>query len=195
MYLVNKILFDIGIFILFFLCILALTSTEVYGQINSTNIIENEVANPSTPSGNLHIDVTIEGTFYDDNLNGGNGDDIIFGMEGNDILNGDSGDDLLLGNSGDDILSGEDGNDELEGGEGSDQLDGGIGEDKLIGGKGPDKYICDKKDSIIGFDSTEGDSKEGMCKIKDEGLSSDNNFEGNKQKDKKTESKRKIFPN
>jgi Ca2+-binding RTX toxin-like protein len=205
MYKLYKILLGIEISLSFLLGILAITSNQVDGQTNSTIIIENEVAKSATPSGTLQIDVTIEGTFYDDRLMGGNGNDKIFGMGGNDILSGDAGDDLLLGNEGDDILNGEEGNDELEGGEGNDQLDGGFGRDTLEGGKGSDKYICDEEDIIINFDSTEGDSKEGNCRVKDKGLSSGYDFDENRGKLKKPEMKKetektkdfkgKIFPN
>lgn len=194
MHILNKMFFSIEISLLLLLSLVILMSNEVDGQSNFSNSIENEVAKDYDPSGNLQIDVTIEGTAYDDKLRGGDGNDKIFGKEGNDIIIGEDGDDLLLGNEGDDILTGKEGDDELEGGEGNDQLDGGLGEDKLEGGEGSDEFICDLDDEIIDFDYIEGDTTNGTCEIKDKSPSSEKYEDKNNDKYNK-DSNGKIFPN
>ncbi len=83
-------------------------------------------------------DDIIEGSSFNDILNGGKGDDIIYGRDGNDRLDGGSGVDTLRGGDGDDILIGAQGDDRLFGGKGNDTIHGGHGDDRLYGGKGND---------------------------------------------------------
>ncbi len=69
----------------------------------------------------------IQGTRFDDHLQGGDG--------GNE-LQGREGDDTLIGGNGRDQLQGDDGNDTLVGGDGDDDLDGGRGDDTVLAGGG-----------------------------------------------------------
>jgi Ca2+-binding RTX toxin-like protein len=181
--------------------------SEINGLDNSTMIIENEAVNSVNTSnsnsyGTIKVDVIIEGTVNNDKIRGGAGNDEILGGAGDDLIRGMMGNDRLKGDQGDDTLMGDEGADELDGGPGADELDGGTGADELDGGEGADKYICDKMDKIIGFNSDEGDTKVGICKVKDKGaLSSssdtkneDKESDKGKSKDKSKDSKGKIFP-
>ena len=78
----------------------------------------------------------IEGSAFDDSLDGYSGKDKIRGGDGNDLLLGGKGSDRLFGDDGDDTLKGEKGND---------ILDGGKGFNKLIGGSGRDVFKFNKK--------------------------------------------------
>jgi hypothetical protein len=80
----------------------------------------------------------LQGSNFDDKLEGSNKNNTLEGMGGNDKLYGGNGDDLLMGGAGDDELYGENGKDVLEGGDGNDKLYGGNGEDILKGGAGDD---------------------------------------------------------
>ncbi len=72
----------------------------------------------------------IVGTPGDDpNLDGTEFDDLIQGLGGNDTLRGFGGNDTLEGGAGNDTLEGGTGNDVLKGGGGNDTLDGGDGSD------------------------------------------------------------------
>ena len=183
--------------------------SEISGQANSTTIIENEAVNSVNTSdsgsyGTIKVDVIIEGTVNNDKIRGGEGNDEILGGGGDDLISGKMGNDRLKGDQGYDTLKGDEGDDELDGGPGNDELDGGPGNDELTGGEGADKYICDKMDKIIGFNSDEGDTKIGICKLKDKGAlssSSDTKNEDkesdkgkSKSKDKSKDSEGKIFP-
>jgi Ca2+-binding RTX toxin-like protein len=181
--------------------------SEVNGQVNSTTIIENEAVNSVNTSdsnsyGAIKVDVIIEGTVNNDKIRGGEGNDEILGAGGDDLISGKTGNDRLKGDQGNDILNGDEGDDKLDGGLGADELTGGPGNDELTGGEGADKYICDKMDKIIGFNSDEGDTKIGICKVKDKGaLSSssdtkneDKKSDKDKSKDKSKDSKGNIFP-
>ncbi|HJS64000.1 MAG TPA: hypothetical protein VJ767_03975 [Nitrososphaeraceae archaeon] len=180
--------------------IVAIPLSEINSQGNSTTIIENEAVNSvdtsnSNSYGTIKVDVIIEGTVNNDKIRGAEGNDEILGGGGDDLLSGMMGNDRLKGDQGDDTLMGDEGDDELDGGPGADELDG---------GEGADKYICDKMDKIIGFNSDEGDTKIGICKLKDKGAlssSSDTKNEDkesdkgkSKSKDKSKDSKGKIFP-
>jgi Ca2+-binding RTX toxin-like protein len=130
-------------------------------------------------------DDTIDGGDGYDMLYGGRGDDKIDGGNGNDTINGEFGNDRLKGGDGNDKITGERGNDKLEGGKGDDKLfggknddeldggkgndtaDGGEGADELIGGVGADTFVCDQFDTIIDFNSDEGDKIIGECTAED----------------------------
>ncbi|MGO4129838.1 calcium-binding protein, partial [Inquilinus sp. YAF38] len=82
----------------------------------------------------------VNGSGFNDNLNGSaaantlnglGGDDELHGQDGNDTLNGGDGADFLYGDIGNDTLSGGSGDDLLQGGAGADHLDGGDGIDTL----------------------------------------------------------------
>ncbi len=77
---------------------------------------------------------TIEGNEFDNKFWGHGGDDELQGRSGNDTLDGGNGDDILEGNRDNDLLIGGNGNDELYGGWDSDVLIGGAGADHLDGG-------------------------------------------------------------
>ncbi len=83
-------------------------------------------------------DDNLEGSPFNDILNGGKGDDIIHGRDGNDRLDGGYGADTLRGGDGDDRLIGAQGDDRLFGGKGNDTIHGGYGDDRIYGGKGND---------------------------------------------------------
>lgn len=82
----------------------------------------------------------VQGTPYDDLLEGSSHLDRILCGSGNDIANGLEGNDYLSGYKGDDILHGGAGNDILLGGVGNDILIGGLGKDKLRGYAGNDIF-------------------------------------------------------
>jgi Ca2+-binding RTX toxin-like protein len=112
----------------------------------------------------------------DDKLNGGNGDDTLNGEYGNDKMKGGLGNDKITGERGNDTLDGGKGDDrlfggknddELGGGEGNDILDGGEGADIMKGGAGADTFTCDQFDTIVDFNSDEGDQVNGSCSPED----------------------------
>ena len=133
-------------------------------------------------------DDTIEGTIFNDLIDGLGGDDDIFDNLGGDILNGNDGDDTITGGVGNDLLDGGNGNDillgdgtndnmagndTLNGGAGNDLLDGSLGNDLLNGGDGDDNILGD-----LGNDTINGDA--GNDTINDsEGNNLINGGEGN----------------
>src|SRR5215203_1726756 len=156
-------------------------------SVNSFNNNNNSIPSQSTiePTIKPKVDVIIEGTLSDDKIKGGDGDDTIDGGNGDDTLNGEFGNDKLKGGDGNDKITGERGNDKIEGGKGDDKLfggknddeldggkgndttDGGEGADELIGGAGADTFVCDQFDTIIDFNSAEGDKIIGQCTAQD----------------------------
>src|SRR5829696_5732395 len=120
-------------------------------SVNSFNNNNNSIPPQSTiePTIKPKVDVLIEGTPGDDKIKGGDGDDTIDGGDGDDTLYGGRG------------------NDKLEGGKGNDTVDGGEGADELIGGVGADTFVCDQFDTIIDFNSDEGDKIIGQCTAQD----------------------------
>ncbi|MGK7960726.1 calcium-binding protein, partial [Crocosphaera sp.] len=81
----------------------------------------------------------IEGSFFNDTLNGTNGDDTLQGNGGNDTLFGNQGNDQLEGGTGFDLLSGDQGNDLLR---------GGLDNDTLFGGEGNDLFVLEYFDAF-----------------------------------------------
>lgn len=71
----------------------------------------------------------VNGSLFDDYIEGDNNANLLNGSNGDDELVGLGGNDLLFGGGGDDILSGDHGNDILTGGKGADYLEGGDGID------------------------------------------------------------------
>src|SRR5215203_2438718 len=120
-------------------------------SVNSFNNNNNSIPSQSTiePTIKPKVDVIIEGTLSDDKIKGGDGDDTIEGGKGDDKLFGGKNDD------------------ELDGGKGNDTADGGEGADELIGGAGADTFVCDQFDTIIDFNSAEGDKIIGQCTAED----------------------------
>lgn len=74
----------------------------------------------------------LEGSDYDDWLDGDNGLNILEGEGGNDYLTGRGGNDHLGGGNGDDTLDGGAGDDVLRPGRGADVVDGGSGNDVVM---------------------------------------------------------------
>ena len=91
-------------------------------------------------------------------------------VDQDDIINGERGVDKIQGGEGNDRLYGGRAEDELDGEEGNDEIDGGKGIDILSGGIGADTFICDLTDTIIDFNSAEGDKKIGQCSVIDKAL-------------------------
>jgi len=95
------------------------------------------------------VEVSIEGTPNDDQLNGGDGDDKIDGEDGDDTISGKEGNDKINGGKNDDIINGESGNDTLKGENGDDKISGEIGIDLIEGGKGDDTLLAGTEDDGI----------------------------------------------
>lgn len=109
-----------------------------------------------------HHDDSLNGSDWNDKLEGDKGNDSLYGYAGKDLLKGGKdndwlfggdGDDKLLGGNGDDFLFGENGNDILKGEGGHDYLYGGYGDDCLHGDKGNDYLYGD-----YGYDILKGGS-------------------------------------
>lgn len=71
----------------------------------------------------------VNGSLFDDYIEGDNIANLLSGNDGNDEIIGLGGNDILFGGNGDDLLSGDEGNDVLTGGKGADYLEGGEGFD------------------------------------------------------------------
>ncbi len=91
----------------------------------------------NTVYANSNANTTINGSAYNDYLEG---------RGGNDVLNGGDGHDDLVGNGGYDTLNGGNGDDDLWGNDGNDTLIGGKGDDWLSGGAGIDTYVYRRGD-------------------------------------------------
>jgi Ca2+-binding RTX toxin-like protein len=115
----------------------------------------------------------LEGSRFDDFLQGNSSVNIINGGDGNDGLSGMGGADTIHGNDGDDGISvsvfgdtatarffGDAGNDQLSGAAGNDVLDGGTGNDNLFGAQGDDTLIGgdgnDRLEGSVGADTMAG---------------------------------------
>lgn len=90
---------------------------------------------------------TIQGTHYNDMLNGSFEAEKIIGLAGNDMLFGFGNNDILYG---DDLSNHKSGNDQLFGGYGDDILYGGKGKDYLVGVGGSDRSQGAEYDQLIG---------------------------------------------
>jgi Ca2+-binding RTX toxin-like protein len=93
----------------------------------------------------------LNGTSFNDHIQGGSGVDTIHGFGGNDYLGGGAGGDYLEGGTGDDTL---------DGGIGNDALDGSEGDDTLTGGADADLFVFDRyggMDTITDFNRADGD--------------------------------------
>ncbi len=102
-------------------------------------------------NGSLFDDV-IQGNRFKNNIFGADGDDSLAGNDGDDYLSGDEGNDTVSGDAGNDLLYGNDGKDILYGGVGTDYLAGDDGKDTLYGGSGADIL-----DDGYGSDTAYGD--------------------------------------
>jgi Ca2+-binding RTX toxin-like protein len=93
----------------------------------------------------------LNGTLFDDLIQGFGGTDVLFARDGQDTLDGGSGSDFLFGGNGDDSLNGGLDNDIIYGERDNDTLNGDAGNDLLFGGSGADYLIGDAgKDTLIG---------------------------------------------
>ena len=121
------------------------TYTDDQGFVNNTVI--------SAPTG-------IVGDHIIDNSQGGTGnggstlngtafDDWLEGRGGNDTLNGGGGSDILDGGAGNDTLNGGLGDDNLLGGGGNDTMNGGGGADTMAGGANNDTYSVDNIGDVV----------------------------------------------
>ena len=98
----------------------------------------------------------IDGSEFEDRLDGGLGDDIVLGWGGDDVIAGSLGNDTLGGGAGSDSISGYFGDDVLEGGLGADRLSGGAGADIFRYYYAADS-VASAPDSIGDFNPGEGD--------------------------------------
>jgi Ca2+-binding RTX toxin-like protein len=71
-----------------------------------------------------------------ENIDGSAFNDVVNGSEGVNQIRGRRGDDSLGGNAGDDVIDGGAGNDTINGNNGDDLIDGGAGNDRCIQGHG-----------------------------------------------------------
>jgi Ca2+-binding RTX toxin-like protein len=107
----------------------------------------------------------VNGTRFNDTINGNAAANFLNGYGGDDIINGNAGDDTIVGGDGADQLNGDDGNDRLDGGAGADILHGGNGNDILDGDYGDatalsiDQLFGDAGDDAITIGA--GDSADG----------------------------------
>ena len=110
-----------------------------------------------TPLGDLDPDNAIMGTFFQDDLEGGEDGDMIIGLHAGDTIAGNGGYDLILGDGGVELF----GNDSLLGGEGYDTILGELGDDTIDGGSGDDFIIGGSGGDVIiggeGIDFIVGD--------------------------------------
>ena len=83
--------------------------------------------------------VSLTGSWFNDQLQAGDGGSWIHAKSGDDVLLGGRGSDVMYGAWGDDHLVGGEGDDKLDGGGGDDIIFGGLGSDRLFGGNGHDK--------------------------------------------------------
>ena len=91
----------------------------------------------------------INGSWGDENFEGGEGNDTIYGNRGNDNINGGEGDDELHGNLGNDFLYGDAGNDTIYGEENNDVVRGEAGNDIIYGGDGNDRIYGDEDNDVL----------------------------------------------
>jgi len=89
-------------------------------------------------------------------LDGSAFDDVLEGGAGNDSLNGLAGDDAITGGAGDDVIDGGDDADTLNGGAGNDTIRGGAGDDILLGSIGRDSYDGGAGDDILDLSGETG---------------------------------------
>jgi Ca2+-binding RTX toxin-like protein len=131
--------------------------------------------NDGTPIDGNSKDNVIIGTELNNRINGKDGSDVINGAVGADTIQGNDGDDTIqeadgsgqvYGNDGNDVLSGGFEPDYLSGGDGNDELYGGDDDDTLRGGDGADYFDCGTGfDTILDFDSSEGDTHSTDCEV------------------------------
>ncbi|MBW4491206.1 MAG: hypothetical protein KME12_25900 [Trichocoleus desertorum ATA4-8-CV12] len=90
----------------------------------------------------------IEGSQFNDYLNG---------TVAEDLLNGSGGDDIIEAREGNDTLSGGLGNDDIRAGDGNDTINAGLGNaDRVDGGNGNDLLIVDYSTSVSSFPMAPG---------------------------------------
>jgi Ca2+-binding RTX toxin-like protein len=124
--------------------------------VSVTKEDENSVNVARRSGGSFSLEVrgaeTINGSDFDDYIEGGSGENYLHGGDGNDDLYSDSANSRT--DSGKNYLLGNDGDDKLYGANGMDLLDGGEGDDHMEGGNGRDLYNADNGDTIMDEDGS-----------------------------------------
>jgi len=106
-------------------------------------------------------DDIINGSPFNDALDGwgggdtivaGGGDDFVRGLDGNDLIDGGPGNDDVNGNRGEDVVHGSDGADFVRGGQGNDTVFGDAGDDFHVNGNIGDDIVHgdDGNDTVFG---------------------------------------------
>jgi len=124
--------------------------------VNFQSLVDSKI--PSLNLVGTANDDTLNGSYNNDIISGGDGHDHLYGNAGRDIIRGENGHDNLFGDAGNDILDGGDGDDVIFGGDGNDTIDGGAGNDSLRGGMGEDVYLFGRGsgvDNLSDFFGTE----------------------------------------
>lgn len=122
-------------------------------------------ANGDTLSGIENLDGSdfddiLEGDSDANEITGGAGNDVLYGVLGDDTLEGEAGNDTIDGGVGNDVIFAGDGDDSVVGGQGTgadlitgnagaDTLEGGRGDDTLIGGTGDDVLRGGRDDDLL----------------------------------------------
>lgn len=94
----------------------------------------------------------VEGSAFNDVLQGNNAANVLYGNDGLDIIHGGGGDDWLEGGGGADFLTGSAGIDKIFGGDGDDLIDAGTGRDIIKGGAGNDVIYGGPDPDVIVYD-------------------------------------------
>lgn len=95
----------------------------------------------------------VDGTSFDDFIQGSDGDNVLNGLGGNDVIRGLGGNDTINGGDGDDNLAG-DGAFNYTGPSGDDTISGGAGDDLMRGGAGVDSFDGGEGNDRVSFYST-----------------------------------------
>ena len=130
----------------------------------------------ATGEGNDTLDSiqNVNGSSFDDNINGDANDNILNGAGGEDNISGNAGNDTINGGGAADQMSGQTGNDKISGAQGNDAMQGGAGNDWLQGGQGRDTVLGQKgNDRLFGNaqpDFLNGGPGSDVCKPGSPGL-------------------------
>jgi Ca2+-binding RTX toxin-like protein len=121
-------------------------ATEGFNGAGVSAVLLDPTLNSGDADGDTYSSIeNLEGSEFNDFLDGNNarneisgrdGQDFLNGEGDNDVLRGGDNDDTLFGGTGQDTLHGDDDDDILDGGTNIDALNGGAGDDTLRGGSG-----------------------------------------------------------